>query len=491
MPLPWAAVNQHPPARVGDLLELPRSRHGGRKRACPFCGGSSFAPITHVFFCYSGCGGTAYSNVDVAARVWDVEPAAACRRLAELLGVPFEDSTAAWAEVASYSTQAVGTVLGLTPASGPWKWDCPVCGEAAMLRSYRRVWRCGSTRCSGNRNGWHGHVALAAAVWRTSPADACARLAASLSGKPLTPPVLQPPVTRVTAPSPRDQALAAIRARPGGRVPEDVYRLLLEHLRLGRLGRAELARRGIDGVSAYAYGFRSTEPDEWRARVLPLMGAFSDDELVAAGFPRQDSSRVRPALRLPWWPGRGRAPLLVIPIRDGTRIAGVRFRNLADPAETRCPRYVSPKDVAPELPFHVEAMAAGAPTLHLVEGELNAWVLSNAPYAAAAVGLPGAGTWRDEWTARIPDRVRHVVGWFDADAAGLRGAMRVRESLARVRGPEWARDCWRVLHLATDVCDLHAEGRLASLLGRAPWAGQDPASLWPDTDPDADHQDRA
>ena len=207
------------------------------------------------------------------------------------------------------------------------------------------------------------------------------------------------------------------------------------------------------------------------------MAAFSDDELVAAGFPRRR--------RRVWWPGFGRAPLLVLPVWDGPRLAGLRFRNLGDPEENRCPRYISPKDANPDAPFNAEALDGGAAVVHVVEGELNAFVLSADPYRACAAGLPGAAGWQDAWALRIPDVTRLVVGWFDDDEAGRKGAARVRDSLARVRGREWARARWRLLLLARDPCDLHVDGALAALLRRAPWTTQDVDPLWAGADDEA------
>lgn len=484
MALPWADVNLSAPARVAEILELPRSPHGGRKRWCPFCGGRNFSPLKRAFYCYSGCGGKAYSNVDTAARHWGTDAAEACRRLAGELGIAFAGTDPPWGEVAAQASPDVAAVLGLRRADGEWLWDCPSCGGAGTLRSYRRRWRCGGAACAGDeQHGWRGHVDLAMAVWRTTPVDACFRLAAALRGAPPDPPPApRPPVE--AEPDARERALAQVRSRSGARLPEEFYRLLLGHLRLGPLGRAELLGRGIEPLLAEAYGFRSSEPGEWRSRILPLMAAFADDELLAAGFPRQPPPRNGAARRprLAWWPGFGRAPLLVIPVRDGTRLAGIRFRNLGDPESTRCPRYVSPKDANPDAPFNAEALERGAPTLHVVEGELNAYVVAGDPYRARAVGLPGAGSWQDPWALRIPDVTRLVVGWFDDDEAGRKGAARVRDSLARMRGHEWARARWRRLLLDHDACELHREGRLAALLRRAPWTGQELDPLWADAE---------
>jgi hypothetical protein len=482
MPLPWSAVNESAPAAVAEVLELPRSPHGGRKLCCPFCGGRSFAALKRAFFCYSRCGGRSYSNVDTAARAWGIDSAEACRRMAGALGLQAGGPEAPWREVSGYGTPEVAAALGLRAGTGRWRWECPACGGSSTLRSYRHRWRCGSSKCSRDEHhGWRGHVDLAVSVWRTSPVDACFRLAAALrpsrgAGAPREIVAVAPP----GVPGPREAALMAMRGRPGATHPDVLYGLLLNHLRLGPLGRGELARRRLDVARAETYGFRSVEPGEWRARVLPFMAAFTDDELTAAGFPRERTVHRPHATPTPWWPGFGRAPLLVIPVLDGPRIAGLRFRNLGDPALTRCPRYVSPKDAVPDVPFNADGLASGARSVHIIEGEVNGYVVTEYPYRQEASGLLGAWTWQDGWAERIQDATRYVVGWFDNDEAGRKGAAKVRTGLARVRGAEWARFRWREMLVNRDTSDLHISGDLPGILRSSPWTAQDPGLLWPE-----------
>lgn len=480
MGLPWTEVNETASAVVADALELPHSPRGGRKRCCPFCGGNNFSPLKRAFYCYSGCGGRAYSNVDTAAAHWRTTPADACHRLALLLDKPVLDPDPPWKEVAAAGTPEVAGILELVKADGDWLWNCPSCGAAGTLRSYKRKWRCSNSPCARDeRRGWRGHVDLAMAVWQLPPVDACYRLATELRLVPARPAPVPAPQATVPEPSPREIALAVVSDRPGARRPPEFYRLLLQHLRLGDLGRAELARRHLDLTAAEAFGFRSVEPGEWTARILPFLAAFSDVELTAAGFPPGNPGR-RGAQRNPWWPGYGRAPLLVIPYRDGPLIRAIRFRNLGDPVETRSPRYISPVDVPPEVPFNVEALSSGAYTLFVIEGEMNAFVALLDPYARAASGLPGAHVWLDEWSALIGDDTRYIVGCFDNDKAGWLGAIRLRDSLARVRGFEWAYHRWRACFLERDNCDMHAAGELARFYRSAPWVAQDLALLWTD-----------
>ena len=324
MSLPWTEVNESAPAEVAAVLRLEYSPRGARKRCCPFCGGRNFSPLKRAFDCYSGCGGKAYSNVDTAAAHWQTTAIDACRRLAEELGIAVFDSDPPWTEVAAAASPDVAAVLGLTRAAGEWLWNCPDCGGAGALRSYQRKWRCNNLPCAQDeRRGWRGHVDLAMAVWQTTPVDACFRLAHALRGAAATPApapalVREP---RVPEESPRAKALAALLTRPGTRQPGEFYRLLLRHLRLGALGRGELSRRQIDVRQAEAYGFRSTEPGEWRSRVLPFMAAFSDDELTAAGFPPKFPGRPH-ADRRPCGPAMDALPCWSSPSMTATGSRG-------------------------------------------------------------------------------------------------------------------------------------------------------------------------
>lgn len=484
MGLPWNAVNETPPANVALVLDLPRSPNGGRKLCCPFCGGRNLAPLKRAFYCYSGCAGQAYSNVDTAARVWNVAPPEACRRLAAALDMAYSSSEVPWEEAAAFGTQEVAAVLQLNKRAEPWLWDCPVCGSEGTLRSYRKRWRCQSTTCAHDTHrGWRAHVDLAAAVWRTTRVDACFRLTSALrretaQAMPKTQRNAEPDDRPVI--SPRENAIEALRARPGAALPADLYRHLLAHMRLGERGRAELIRRRLDPGDAERFGFRSVELGEWRSRILPLMRAFADDELLAAGFPTLMRPGTAERSQTPWWPGYGRAALLVIPYFEGDALAGLRFRNLMDPVETRCPRYASPVDAQPSTPFNGGALESGAHTVHVIEGDLNAYTLLSDPYAEQASGQPGAGAWQDHWTTMIKDSTRYLVGWFDNDVAGRKGAAKVRNSIALARGFEWAYHRWRLMLVDHDISDLHVAGSLSRLLRVRPWTTQDLGALWAD-----------
>lgn len=89
--------------------------------------------------------------------------------------------------------------------------------------------------------------------------------------------------------------------------------------------------------------------------------------------------------------------------------------------------------------FPVDQLAAGE--VVVCEGELDALALIGAGLnAITATG--GAGTWREEWSARFAGK--RATACFDHDDAGWRGAASVAASLARagaeVRVVDWPED---------------------------------------------------
>lgn len=102
MPLPWNGVNAKESQAVAKLIGLPKPRRGElRKWSCPFCGSSdalhAYPGAAAGFGCWAACGADrpkscrGYSNIDVAGQHWGVSPSEACRRLADALGIVFDD----------------------------------------------------------------------------------------------------------------------------------------------------------------------------------------------------------------------------------------------------------------------------------------------------------------------------------------------------------------------------------------------------------------
>ena len=88
-PLPWDLVRELRAPAVAEFLGLipARQRH---KYECPVHGGSdslhAYPEPGRGFYCF-GCG-QAFSTIDMAAAVWNVNAAQACERLARTFGIP-------------------------------------------------------------------------------------------------------------------------------------------------------------------------------------------------------------------------------------------------------------------------------------------------------------------------------------------------------------------------------------------------------------------
>lgn len=93
-------------------------------------------------------------------------------------------------------------------------------------------------------------------------------------------------------------------------------------------------------------------------------------------------------------------------------------------------------DSKPQIPYGLESLAQGiesdSPIL-LTEGESDTIALRLAFPKLAIIGIPGASSWKDEWTPILED-FRVVYLSFDADAAGdsLAASVRISRPDARI-----------------------------------------------------------
>jgi hypothetical protein len=94
----------------------------------------------------------------------------------------------------------------------------------------------------------------------------------------------------------------------------------------------------------------------------------------------------------------------------------------------------------------------------LVEGESDCWVCWHA--GIAALGIPGASTWRADW-AQLLQTVGTVAVWREADAGGETLASKVAASLPDVR----------IIEAPLEAKDPSARGRLSPTHAR-PWPGR-------------------
>ena len=109
-------------------------------------------------------------------------------------------------------------------------------------------------------------------------------------------------------------------------------------------------------------------------------------------------------------------------------------------------------------------------TLYVTEGEINA--LSLAALGRAAIGLPGADSWRPEWATGFAD-YDHVVILLDGDRASEHLTRSVLATCTQVYGEEWTKQRVRPHLLADDsgtildANDALVAGSLEALLERA------------------------
>ena len=258
-----------------------------------------------------------------------------------------------------------------------------------------------------------------------------------------------------TAPDP----LAALREAgifPAGRL--EVQRAAcVEGMTLGPKARAYLTARGLQADNAAAFGFRSVEDARaWRVLMAQLAESYLPEELAAAGVPNALPPRMSP-------------PVLVIPYH--TRAGALwswRLRSLEGKHY-----HTFTGDVLPE-PFNAPDLEdlTAADTLHIVEGELNAYSIART--GARVIGLAGAGTWRPEWTRAVSPAGKLVL-WYDNDPAGEKGYTRLVEALLPVLGRSGVLARVRRVRIsqaeagAKDANDLHRAGTLVPLMNAAPW----------------------
>ena len=144
----YETVNAADTGQVAELLGLTpaRERH---KYGCPECGSRDNLHAYTTggrhgggFYCWGGgCGPKGaghFSNVDLAAYVWGVEPRDACVRLADALGILVPDRTPRWTGVHKAATHAPRRPLASTaetPATEAGSEPTQFAAELEALRA--------------------------------------------------------------------------------------------------------------------------------------------------------------------------------------------------------------------------------------------------------------------------------------------------------------------------------------------------------------------
>jgi DNA primase len=200
-----------------------------------------------------------------------------------------------------------------------------------------------------------------------------------------------------------------------------------------------LARRGIDAKTMRRAGLAYFPRRAYRRVMRRMLDGFALEELQQSGLfnAQEHLTFYRHRLLFPFYV-EGRAVYL----QARTTASGVE------------PRWHNMRGVVPCL-YNVDALQnlPSGEIVYLVEGFTD--TLTLLAYGFTAVGLVGAGGFREEWLAPLA-RFR-VVAALDGDSAGVRAAARYREMFA-ARGMQLAQ-----LELPSDINDFFQQHPSAAL----------------------------
>jgi DNA primase len=200
-----------------------------------------------------------------------------------------------------------------------------------------------------------------------------------------------------------------------------------------------LARRGIDGATMIRCGVAYFPRRAYRRVMRGMLDGFALEEL-------QHSGLFNAQAHLTFYHHR-----LLFPFYQEGRAVYLQARTTASGVRSR---WHNMRGNVPSL-YNVDALEnlnSGA-VVYLVEGFTD--TLTLLAHGFAAVGLVGAGGFKEEWLAPLA-RFR-VVAVLDADTAGERATQRYQELFA-ARGVQLAQ-----LRLPTDVNDFFRQHRSAAL----------------------------
>jgi DNA primase len=200
-----------------------------------------------------------------------------------------------------------------------------------------------------------------------------------------------------------------------------------------------LARRGIDAGTMIRAGVTYFPRRAYRRVMHRMLKDFALEELQRSGL-------FNAQKHLTFYHHR-----LLFPFYLENRAVYLQARTTASGVQSR---WHNMRGGVPSL-YNVDALyqLKSGSIVYLVEGFTD--TLTLLAHGFAAVGLVGAGGFKDEWLAPL-GRFR-VVAALDRDAAGMRATLRYQELFA-ARGLSLAQ-----LNLPTDVNDFFRQNRSASL----------------------------
>ena len=344
----------------------------------------------------------------------------------------------------------VAQEVGFKKARERDTYECPSCDSSDALHCYPKA--SAGAFCFSCRMKFSA-VDLAAAVWGMTPADACRRMAdqfgiradsaySGFKSKPTT-----------------KSAASRTREAPDPQVMQtraEVYGSIVANLRLGDDGRSYLAGRGLDSDFASVQGLRSIDSEPmWSDLRSYLVGAFTPDQLVIAGFAYQPDDDGGPRRWLPWY---GSVPAILIPYYGRTgQIEAIRFRRMND---EKVKRYMAPLGAGARTPFGAERFDGPCPVgIVITEGEFDCLALIQAGWEAVALGGAAPSGAVFDFVVSAAEDVAELVLWTDADHAGDRAVDELIQRLANRYGANWVEGRVRRWRSKMDACAMARLGR--------------------------------
>lgn len=123
---------------------------------------------------------------------------------------------------------------------------------------------------------------------------------------------------------------------------------------------------------------------------------------------------------------------LAIPYIDKMGVYGLKFRCLVghDCKAESCRKFLTLNGFETSL-YNILDTDVLSDTIHITEGEPDAWILKQVFPNDGVVGIPGASNWLKHWPFHFAGFER-VIMWPDGDKAGEDLAQRVRKDLRAV-----------------------------------------------------------
>lgn len=206
--------------------------------------------------------------------------------------------------------------------------------------------------------------------------------------------------------------------------------------------------RGFSIDLCQSVGLVSTTREVWQERLRALAARHDVEACLASGLfrlPREvpDALDSSDLLGHPY-----ASRMLLLPYGHGGHLEGLRFRQTGECLDHQGARYLAllGRQNVVRAPYLASAQGGALippcghrGLLYVCEGELDA--LSLVARGRAAIGIPGARAWRQEWGNSWKESYAHVILWADDDEAhklaSTRWLAQIASDLNQLHGPSW------------------------------------------------------